>query len=143
LQQEVYEKFESRQKDLLTVSGVSQQDYDYALNQLNSVKADIQLIKSNLSKTKIAAPFDGVIGLKMVSQGAYLAPNTLIATVQSIMPMKIEFSLPEKYRTKIRENSIIHFTTESAEGLFEGKIYAFETQDRSEDQKCNGTGSQR
>ncbi len=126
LQKEIAEKTEERQKDLLTVNGISQQEYDVSLNQLNTIKADIDLIRSNLSKTQIAAPFDGIIGLKSVSRGAFLTANTTIATIQSIEPIKLEFSLPERYRKMININSEIHFTTESSDGIFKGKIYAFE-----------------
>lgn len=126
LQKEIAEKSEERQKDLLTVNGISQQDYDISLNQLNTIKADIDLIHSNLSKTQIAAPFGGIIGLKSVSRGAFLAANTTIATIQSIEPVKLEFALPERYRMMININSEIHFTTESSDGIFKGKIYAFE-----------------
>lgn len=126
LQKEIAEKSEARQRDLLAINGISQQDYDLALNQLNTLKADIELVRSQLSKTKITAPFDGVIGLKSVSQGAYLPTNTSIATIQSIDPVKLEFSLPERYRSMIHLNAEINFTTESSPGIFKGKIYAFE-----------------
>ena len=126
LQKELAEKMESRQKDLLTASGISQQDYEISLNNLNSIKADIELIQTSISKTEIRAPFDGTIGLKTVSLGAYLTSNTLIASIQDIDPLKLEFSIPEKFRDQISINTEISFTTESVEGIFKGKIYAFE-----------------
>lgn len=126
LQRDVAQKTEERQKDLLDVSGISKQDYELSLNQLLTINADIDLIQSHLSKTRIEAPFDGIIGLKTVSTGAYLAINTRIATIQAVDPLKLEFALPERYRSMIRDNTQVNFTTESSEGIFEGKIYAFE-----------------
>jgi membrane fusion protein (multidrug efflux system) len=126
LQKELNQKAVERQSDLLKVSGISQQDYELTINQLHSTEADLEIIRSQLSKTQIRAPFDGIIGLKSVSRGAYLAMNTQIATIQTLDPVKLDFSLPERYKPMIEENSEIHFTTESTEGMFTGKIYAFE-----------------
>lgn len=126
LQKELAEKSESRQKDLLDAKGISQQDYEIAQNDLNSIKADIEIIQSSISKTEIRAPFDGSIGLKSVSLGAFIAANTVIASIQDIDPLKIEFSIPERFRDQIGNNSEITFTSESAAGTFKGKIYAFE-----------------
>jgi membrane fusion protein (multidrug efflux system) len=126
LQQDILSKTEERQKDLLSIKGISQQEYDLSLNELNSLKADVELIQTNLSKTKIKAPFDGIIGLKTISSGAYIPVNTRITTIQAIDPIKLEFALPERYRSMISENTEIHFTTESAKGIFKGKTYAFE-----------------
>ena len=126
LQKELNLKAVERQSDLLKVSGISQQDYELTINQLHSTEADLEIIRSQLSKTQIRAPFDGIIGLKSVSRGAYLAMNTRIATIQALDPVKLDFSLPERYKPMIEENSKIHFTTESTEGMFTGKIYAFE-----------------
>jgi membrane fusion protein, multidrug efflux system len=126
LQKELAQKSESRQKDLLTANGISQQEYELAQNELFSVEADIDLLKSQLKKTEITAPFDGTIGLKTVSEGAFLAANTRIATIQDIDPLKLEFSIPEKYRNRVNNNSEIEFRTSAADSSFTGRIYAFE-----------------
>lgn len=126
LQKDVAQKTEERQKDLLAFNGISKQDYELSQNQLQTIEADIDLIESNLSKTRIEAPFDGIIGLKTVSTGAFLAINTRIASIQSVNPIKLEFALPERYRSMISDTSSINFTTESSVGIFKGKIYAFE-----------------
>jgi membrane fusion protein (multidrug efflux system) len=67
-----------------------------------------------------------VIGLKTVSTGAFLSVNTKIATIQALDPVKLEFTIPEKYRSMINDETSVRFTTESSEGVFTGKIYAFE-----------------
>ena len=126
LQKDVAQKTEERQKDLLAVNGISKQDYELSLNQLLTINADIDLIESNLSKTQIRSPFDGIIGLKTISTGAFLPINTLIAAILEVQPIKLEFTLPEKYRSMISDSTRVNFTTESSEGIFEGAIYAIE-----------------
>lgn len=116
----------SRTKDLLDIKGVSQQDYEEALNVLNKITADLDLTRAQLSKTEIHAPFTGIIGLRTVSEGAFLAPNTRIATIQQIDPIKLEFSIPERYRESIQLGETVVFHVESASTEFLGKVYAYE-----------------
>jgi len=94
---------ERRQKALLEKGGISQEEYDATLNQVNVFRSEVALIKAQIDKTEIRAPFDGKIGLKFVSDGSYLTPTTQIASLQSINPIKIDFSIPERYAGKISE----------------------------------------
>ncbi|MBL0104294.1 MAG: efflux RND transporter periplasmic adaptor subunit [Bacteroidetes bacterium] len=126
LQKELATKNEARQKDLLSIKGISEQDYETTLNQLNTIKADIDFVKASIAKTEIRAPFDGIIGLKNISPGSFLAPNTLIARIQDIDPVKVEFSIPEKYREMISLSTEIRFTTQASQKEFTGQVYAFE-----------------
>ena len=117
---------EERQKKLLSINGISQQDYDNILNQLNTNKADIELITTQISKTEIRAPFDGIIGLKSVSEGSYISPTNIIASMQEIDPLKIDFSIPEKYMLSVKKGDPIHFTVPGSAKTFDGAIYAIE-----------------
>lgn len=120
------DKNAGRQKDLLEISGISQQEYDLALNALNRIKADVDLLQVQIGKTEIRAPFSGIIGLRSIGEGSYLPVNTRIATLQQVDPMKLEFSIPEKYFSLLGKNDEIQFTVESAKGSFKGKVYAYE-----------------
>ena len=108
------------------MNAISKQEYELSENHFQSINADIELIESDINKTRIKAPFDGIIGLKTVSAGAFLTGNTRIATIQSIDQVKLEFALPERYRSIINDDALINFTIESSEGIFSGNIYAFE-----------------
>ncbi len=90
-------KTEERLRKLLNISGVNQADYDAALNAVNSYKADIAYTEALITKTYIKAPFGGVVGLRQVSNGAYVSPATVIATIQQVSRLKIDFTLPEEY----------------------------------------------
>lgn len=126
LDEETAVRTEQRQKDLLAVSGISQQEYDVVQNDLNGLRADIQVLEAQIAKTEIRAPFAGVVGLRAVSEGAYLSPNTLIATLQQLDPMKLEFTLPERYHERLRTGDSVSFHVESSTRAFGGEIYAFE-----------------
>lgn len=126
LQLELANQKADRQKKLLAINGISQEEYDSSLNQYNILKADIENIAAQISKTEIRAPFTGVIGLKNVSEGAYVNQNTLIASVQQINPIKIDFSVAEQYASIIKKGNKITFTVEGIKQELTGKVYAIE-----------------
>jgi len=117
---------EYRQRVLLEREAISQEDYDVSLNELNVVKADIDLVKAQIDKTEIKAPFDGVIGLKNVSEGSFVNTTTVIATLQNINPLKIDFSIPEKYSGMVKVGDPVKFKIVGTDKVYTGKVYAIE-----------------
>jgi len=65
---------EQRNRKLLNISGINQNDYDVALNQVNTLKADLAYTQTLIDKTVVKAPFDGVLGLRLISQEPILPP---------------------------------------------------------------------
>lgn len=123
LQEELAAVEESRNRVLLDQKGISQQEYDVVLNTLNSCKADEDILLTQIRKTEIIAPFSGTIGLRYVSEGSYVQPTTLLAVLQQTDPVKIEFSVPEKYTSYLKAGTKISFTT-NLEKTYEAFIYA-------------------
>jgi len=123
---ELAERAEARQRSLLDEGLVSQQAYDFALNELNVLRAELKLTEAQLVKTEIRAPFPGLVGLREVSLGAYLTPQRVIATLQKVDPVKIDFSIPERYAGQVRVGDLVAFRTRSGEGVHEGTVIAIE-----------------
>ncbi len=117
---------ELRQKQLLDKGGISQEEYDATLNEVNVLQAEVRLIEAQIDKTEIRAPFDGQIGLKYVSEGSYINPSTRIATLQDIDPIKIDFSVPERYAPQIEVGNKISFTVSGSGQTFYAEVYAKE-----------------
>ena len=115
-----------RFKLLLEREGVSQQEYDAAMNELNARKADVQLYEAQIAKTEVRAPFDGVVGLRNISEGDYVTTSTDIASMQNIDPIKIDFSIPEKYASYTNTGDKIEFTISGSDKTYIGKVYAIE-----------------
>lgn len=124
--QELGMQREERQRQLLKGNLVSQETYDVALNELNTIKAGIELINAQIEKTEIRAPFAGQIGLKYVSDGSYITPSTRIATLQSTNPVKVDFSIPEKYAGEIRRGAKVTFGIQGLKSTYQGTVYAIE-----------------
>jgi membrane fusion protein (multidrug efflux system) len=117
---------EHRISQLLKQGVARQEEYDTALNELNVQDAEIALSEALLAKTEIRAPFDGVVGLRYVSEGAFVNATTRIATLQRLDRLKVDFSVAEKYASRITLGSPIAFTIAGGDRKFEGQIYAFD-----------------
>lgn len=116
-----------RKEKLLELKAISQEELDIALNQLGVIRAGIELVKSQIEKTRIFAPFSGRIGLRYVSPGGFISSSDLVARLQQTDPVKVEFSIPEKYILNVSAGMDIQFTTEGTGRTFTGTVYAIES----------------
>ena len=117
---------EKRQTQLLEKGGISQEEYDATLNEVNVLRAEVSLIEAQIDKTEIRAPFTGKLGLKYVSDGSYINPSSRIATLQDIDPIKIDFSIPERYAAQIEVGNKVTFTVQGIEDTLQAEVYAKE-----------------
>ena len=117
---------ENRAKLLLEKEAISQQEYDVARADFESAKAQTSLIRAQIAKTTVYAPFSGKVGLRSVSEGEYLTPATFVANLLSVNPVKIQFSVPEKYSGQIREKQGLKFTVSGSDTKYHAEIYAIE-----------------
>ncbi len=127
VQLQIAEKTEERSNELLKLNGISQQDYDLTFLQVSNIKADIELMKTNIAKTEIRAPYNGKIGFRNISMGAYVTPATIITTIRQVAQLKLQFSVPEKYSSKITNGQLIPFSIEGNKQKFLAKVYATES----------------
>ena len=117
---------ERRAKLLLQKEAISQEEYDLARADLKSAQAQSQLIRAQIAKTAVRAPFSGRIGLRSISPGTYITPAILVAKLVNTGKLKITFSIPEKYATQVRTNTTITFTISGSTEKFTAKVYAIE-----------------
>ncbi len=117
---------ERRVAQLLKQGVARQEEYDTALNELNVQGAEIALTDAQIRKTEIRAPFDGIVGLRYVSEGSYVNAATRIATLQRIDRIKIDFSLPEKYAARLRVGGTASFYLAGSERRQTARIYAID-----------------
>ena len=128
VQLELAEKTERRLSKLLEVNGINQSDYDAALNHLNFIKTTINILNAQIDKTIIRAPFDGRLGLRMVSPGAYVNPQTTLGTLQQTDKIKIDFTVPETYAHLVTVGNKISIQTNASEEKLTAVINAVEPQ---------------
>ena len=124
--QKLAQETEYRAGMLLQKEAISKEEYDVALAELKSLQSQTQLIRAQLAKTQIRAPFSGKIGLRSISAGEYITPSKNIARLVSTDPVKITFSIPEKYAGSIKMNTPISFTVAGSKNAYKAIIYAVE-----------------
>jgi len=125
-QKKLVEEKEFRQRSLLDRDAISRQSYDQVATDLQALEADILLVKARIAETELRAPFDGTIGLRYFSEGAYASPSTKIARLVKLKPMKIEFSINERYAGVIGVGFPVKFRIDGIDGTFDAKVYALD-----------------
>ena len=113
-----------RQSALLERDAVSREAYEQAQTELAMLRADIDLVKANIAQTELRAPFDGVIGFRHVSEGAYVSPADAVARLVKIVPLKLNFSVSEKYVDAVRQGTKVSFIVDGFLDAFEATVYA-------------------
>lgn len=127
VQRQIAIKTAERQKELLTINGISQQEYDLTSLQVDNLNADIESVKIEISKTEIRAPFTGKVGLRNVSMGSFLSTNDIIATIRQVNQLKLEFSVPEKYAKNIDKGFRVKFRVDGGFTEHTGVVLATES----------------
>jgi len=128
VQLDMAEKTELRLRQLLAVNGIDQATYDAALSQVNLIEANIGVLNAQIDKTIIKAPFSGRLGLRLVSEGAYVSPATVIGTLQQTDRIKIDFSVPEAYESLVKIGKTISIRTNGSSENLTATINAIEPQ---------------
>ena len=137
-EQHLVEQTEKRQSELMKVNGISQLDFDQTVLQLNSIKADIEVLKVQIRKTEVRAPFDGTIGLRNISVGAQVTPATALATIRDVRRLKLDFSVPEKYSSEIKPGVKVKFTVSGDDKKYDATVIATEQGIESDNRNLNG-----
>ncbi|MER2600769.1 MAG: efflux RND transporter periplasmic adaptor subunit [Candidatus Competibacter phosphatis] len=123
LEQSSYRRLQDMDRQQLT----SQQNLDEAKAKLDTARAQQELNRVRLSKTVIRAPFDGMIGLRKISPGAYVKPGDDIVALESLGAMKLDFRVPETYLARLAVDQRLTARVDAyPEQSFEGTIYAIE-----------------
>ena len=116
-----------RQRTLLQHDAVSQEAYEQVRTELATLQADIDIVKAEIELTELRAPFDGVIGLRQISVGAYASPTTIVSKLTRIIPLKVEFAVPEKYVNEVNPGTGLTFTIDGSLQNYSATVYAKES----------------
>jgi membrane fusion protein (multidrug efflux system) len=116
-----------RQKALLAKDAVSQEAYESVNTELEKLKADIELVKARITQTELRAPFDGMVGLRQVSEGTYASPSTIVSRLTRISPLKIEFSVNERQSNDVKQGTPIRFTLDNDLNVYQASVFAVES----------------
>ena len=117
----------NRLSQLLQIQGISRQDYDMAVLNANNIRADIEIIRTNIARNVVRSPFSGKLGLKEISVGAYVTPQTIITVIRKTSDLRLDFNIPEKYISEAKQGTMVFFTVSGSDVRHAAKIIATES----------------
>lgn len=118
-----------RARQLSRTGNVTERSRDEAVTNFDTARAALELAKTRLDKHLLRAPFDGIVGVRNVSVGAYVAVGTPVVNIEKIDALKVDFKVPEIYLTSISVGQVVDVTVDAIPGReFKGKIYAINPQ---------------
>jgi membrane fusion protein, multidrug efflux system len=116
-----------RMKGLLDQRVISRAEFDRAVTDQKQSEAQIGEVNATISRKTIRAPFSGVLGIRQVNLGQYLAPGDPIVLVQSLDPIYANFGVPQQDASQVRLGRTVRITAEELTGtVFEGRITAID-----------------
>lgn len=116
----------TRADNLLPRKAISQQEFDISNSELNLLQAQKHTQAVQIAKTEIRAPFAGRVGVRQVSEGAFVSPTTPLITLQDVSSIKVDFPLPERYSGEVRIGQKFTFSVAGNGQLFEGAVTVLE-----------------
>jgi membrane fusion protein, multidrug efflux system len=121
------EQTNQRTSTLFSNKYATAQSADEATSNLAVSTAATELARVQLEKTRIVAPFSGIVGLRHVSVGEYITAGQALVNLEAIDPVKADFRVPEKFLPAIRVGQTIRIKVDAfPDASFEGKVYAID-----------------
>ncbi len=95
--------------------------------KVTATQAQLDAVLARLSEMQIKAPFDGLLGLRQVSEGAYISTGTVLTTLDDISVIRVEFNVPERYIADLKIEMPLAITNVAyGKTTFIGKIKALD-----------------
>ncbi len=117
-----------RAVSLYKTKDISQAEFDQAQSNYDAAKASVDGIQAKLRQTTITAPFAGKLGLSQVNEGDYVTSGQNIVSLQTVDPLKVDFSIPEVYQSKVANSQTVLLSTDAyPQETFSGQIEATES----------------
>jgi len=116
-----------RNTSLLKADAISQEAFDASANKVASLQAELDILNVRIDRCLIRAPFSGKIGLRQVSEGAYISMGQSLVNLVQVRPLKIEFEVPEIYASRIQKGMPLKAFSSSSSDTLIASIYAYES----------------
>jgi membrane fusion protein (multidrug efflux system) len=128
LDEELNLKQQEREKQLLDKGLLTPDEYDVREINIEKIRADIEVLEVEFSKTEIRAPFSGRTGFRIVSIGSLVNNSVVLTTIQDISRVKVDFSIPEKYINLFSPGQEIAFAVDGYDEDFSGRVISYDPQ---------------
>jgi membrane fusion protein (multidrug efflux system) len=118
----------ARMQQLVNEGVISRMEYDKAMADHKQADANAAETRATIARKTIRAPFSGVLGIRQVNLGQYLAAGTAIVPLQSLNPIYVNFGVPQQIVGQVKPGQIVHITSEDVAGReFTGRVNAIDS----------------
>jgi membrane fusion protein, multidrug efflux system len=117
-----------RSEELTKQGVVSRVEYDRANSEQKSTEARVGEMKATIARKTIRAPFSGILGIRQVNLGQYLAAGQAIVPLQSLNPIYVNFGVPQQHTPQVRVGRRLRITSDDLPGVeFSGRVTAIDS----------------
>src|SRR6266436_6452403 len=117
-----------RMQELVNAGVISRMEYDQATAQQKATEANVAEIRATIDRKTIRAPFSGILGIRKVNLGQYMAGGGAIVPLQSLNPIYVNFGVPQQTAGQIRVGRALNVTKEDLAGqAFSGRVTAIDS----------------
>ncbi len=115
----------TRSESLSVTNTIPQSETDRARSEYAAAKAELALLQTRLERTQIKAPFDGVVGARVISPGDYVTTLTVITTIDDLSRLKVDFQVPERFLSKVEPGTsfIVRSRVLERAAQVQGQVY--------------------
>ncbi len=115
----------ARMQQLVNEGVISRMEYDQATAQQRQTEANVAEIHATIERKTIRAPFSGILGIRKVNLGQYLAAGNPIVALQSLNPIYVDFGIPQQTAGQVRAGRTLRITSDELAGqAFSGRVTA-------------------
>jgi membrane fusion protein (multidrug efflux system) len=117
-----------RFEELVKEGVIARQEFDTAISQQKSTEANVGEIRATIARKTIRAPFSGLLGIRQINLGQYLAAGQAIVPLQSLNPIYVNFGVPQEAAAQVKGGGVVHVTSSNVAGAqFTGRVTAFDS----------------
>jgi len=126
-QEELARTLFKRTENMWKAKTISETDYDNARSSLKVAQANVLQTQARIAKKSIRAPFSGVLGIRHINSGQYVAPGTMLVSLEDYSLLYADFSVTEKYFPNIKAGLEVQFRVSAyADQVFVGEVQAID-----------------
>jgi membrane fusion protein, multidrug efflux system len=117
-----------REQQLVSQGVVPRAEFDNAEAQQKTTEAKVGEIKATIERKIIRAPFSGILGIRQINLGQYLAAGQAIVPLQSVNPIYVNFGVPQQSAPQMRAGGTLRVTSDDLPGVeFSGHVTAVDS----------------
>src|SRR2546422_6721965 len=117
-----------RTQELVSQGVVSRMEYDRATSEQKATEARVGEMRATIARKTIRAPFSGILGIRQINLGQYLAAGQAIVPLQSLNPIYVNFGVPQQHTPQVTAGRRLRITSDDLPGVeFSGRVTAVDS----------------